>query len=166
MCRRSVEGQRVLLGSEHLSQFGAGWQVGQLLNQQCGDATVDSGPLSLREVVARYRVVSSPSRTVIGVVGEDGVAVGIGRCNEGIVVDGHTRHGLQLLDAGIDTHEVGSRTSHLIVHIRLVGQFVLSRCGGGEQAVDGLEDIKQRTTDNGVRRVLCGLLVEGQRVLL
>ena len=47
----------------------------------------------------------------------------------------------QRIDLTADSHEFWSSTSHLLVHIRLVGQLVLSRSVCWEQAVDSLEDV-------------------------
>ena len=55
----------------------------------------------------------------------DGVAVAVGRGDESEVVDGHTRQCIQLIDTRIDTLEVGSGTSQLVIDILLVGQLVL-----------------------------------------
>ena len=96
----------------------------------------------------------------------DGVAVCVGRGDKGEVVDGHASQCLQLLNAGEYAVEVGSCTSHLAINILLVGELVLRRCSGREQAVNSLEDVEECTTDNRVGGILSGLLVEGQLVLL
>ena len=91
----------------------------------------------------------------------DGIAVCVGRGNEGEVVDGHFCQGVQLLDGLIDALEVWRSLLNLAIDILLVGEFVLCAGGSREQTIDGLEDIKQCTADDRVGAVLCGLLVEG-----
>ena len=96
----------------------------------------------------------------------DGIAVCVGRGNESEVVDGHSCQGVQLLDGLIDALEVWRSLLNLAIDILLVGEFVLCAGGSREQTIDGLEDVIQRTADNGVGAVLGRLKVESQLVLL
>ena len=96
----------------------------------------------------------------------DGVTVTVGRGDESEVVDGHTRHGIQLLDTRIDTLEVGSGICHGLIHILLVGKFVLRRSGSGEQTIDSLEYVIERAGNDGILRILRRLLIKRQGILL
>ena len=96
----------------------------------------------------------------------DGVTICVNRGNEGEVVDSHTCQCVQLLDSLIYTVEVRCSLLNLTIDILLVGELVLAGRAGREQTIDGLEDVIQRTADNGVGAVLGRLKVESQLVLL